>query len=141
MGIANVGIALVMLVGGGAGATLRFLLDQYLQNVHGMSPLRAVNRINAIGTSVLALVIVLTAEVALTRGRGDAAYVCAFFLALTGGFTTFSTAMVNSVKDSSSLSEAFANQAMSVLVSLAGFFGTCALVWCGIELGALLTGR
>lgn len=140
MEIGSVGIAVVVALGGGVGAVLRFLLDQYLQKARGFSPLRAVNRINFIGSSALALVMGLTSLSVLAWGVGSAAYVCAFFVSLTGGFTTFSTAMVNSLQGTTGFMEAFRVQVLSLVMSVIGFLGMLAVLWLVLLAVGLSTG-
>ena len=100
---------LAVAVGGGTGAAARYGLDTYLKSRRGWAPLWSLAVVNLLGTALLGLVLGFTSQhTAGTGGLGgpvstdgagatSAARDILFPLlgvGLAGGFTTFSTVMV-----------------------------------------------
>lgn len=100
---------LAVAVGGGTGAAARYGLDTYLKSRRGWAPLWSLTVVNLLGTALLGLVLGFTSQyTAGTGGLGgpvntdgtgatSAARDILFPLlgvGLAGGFTTFSTVMV-----------------------------------------------
>ena len=90
---------ILIAVCGGLGAVGRYLMEQYLKGTRGWSPLSTVSVINLLGSALLGLLtgIIFVAveaqpQTVMVPAAVSAAAVC-------GGFTTFSTAMVEAVKE------------------------------------------
>lgn len=80
--------ALVVAVAGGAGAALRHLADRSATRRWGPGQVRGILAVNLAGSFVAGLLVGLTGDGTAVRTAG---------LALLGGFTTFSTAVVQSL--------------------------------------------
>ncbi|MGJ4116722.1 CrcB family protein [Corynebacterium macclintockiae] len=93
-------------IGGGAGAAARYQLDTYLKSRRGWAPLWSLAVINLLGTIALGVVLgfvlqhpgALQQPEALQPSGGAASALSILFpligVGVAGGFTTFSTAMV-----------------------------------------------
>lgn len=98
----------VVAVPGGIGAVGRYLLDKYLKTVRGWSPVRSVAAVNIVGTALLAslTLIAVFSTVPLDKETVTSAAMLGV-AALAGGFTTYSTAMVEALKDRSGMATNF----------------------------------
>ena len=87
---------LAVAVGGGTGAAARYGLDTYLKSRRGWAPLWSLAVVNLLGTIVLGLVFGFTSQHSTGSGVGTAGDILfpLVGLGLAGGFTTFSTVMV-----------------------------------------------
>lgn len=87
---------LAVAVGGGTGAAARYGLDTYLKSRRGWEPLWSLAVVNLLGTIVLGLVFGFTSQHSTGSGVGTAGDILfpLVGLGLAGGFTTFSTVMV-----------------------------------------------
>ncbi|WP_298075338.1 CrcB family protein [uncultured Corynebacterium sp.] len=100
---------LAVAVGGGTGAAARYGLDTYLKSRRGWAPLWSLAVVNLLGTALLGLVLGLTSQHAAgigglggsvgadgtgaTSAAGDILFPLVG-VGFAGGFTTFSTVMV-----------------------------------------------
>lgn len=80
--------ALVVAVAGGTGAALRHLADRSATRRWGPGQVRGILAVNLVGSFVAGLLVGVTHDGTLLRTTG---------LALLGGFTTFSTAVVQTL--------------------------------------------
>lgn len=87
---------LAVAVGGGTGAAARYGLDTYLKSRRGWAPLWSLAVVNLLGTIVLGLVFGFTSQHSTGSGVGTAGDILfpLIGVGLAGGFTTFSTVMV-----------------------------------------------
>ena len=87
---------LAVAVGGGTGAAARYGLDTYLKSRRGWEPLWSLAVVNLLGTIVLGLVFGFTSQHSTGSGVGTAGDILfpLIGVGLAGGFTTFSTVMV-----------------------------------------------
>lgn len=100
---------LAVAVGGGTGAAARYGLDTYLKSRRGWAPLWSLAVVNLLGTALLGLILGFTSqhaagigELAEPAGAGAPGATTAtqhilfplVGVGLAGGFTTFSTVMV-----------------------------------------------
>lgn len=87
---------LAVAVGGGTGAAARYGLDTYLKSRRGWAPLWSLAVVNLLGTIVLGLVLGFTSQYSTGSGVGTAGDILfpLIGVGLAGGFTTFSTVMV-----------------------------------------------
>ena len=87
--------ALLLVLGGGAGAALRYLADTALRERAGLAPGTSTLLVNALGCLVAgvaaALLLVGARDAAVQQGAAVAVAVCA-------GFTTFSTASLDALR-------------------------------------------
>lgn len=100
---------LAVAVGGGTGAAARYGLDTYLKSRRGWAPLWSLAVVNLLGTALLGLVLGFTSQHAAgigglggsvgadgtgaTSAAGDILFLLVG-VGFAGGFTTFSTVMV-----------------------------------------------
>lgn len=87
---------LAVAVGGGTGAAARYGLDTYLKSRRGWAPLWSLAVVNLLGTVLLGLVLGFTSQHSTGSGVGTAGDILfpLIGVGLAGGFTTFSTVMV-----------------------------------------------
>ncbi|MCG7456635.1 CrcB family protein [Corynebacterium sp. ACRPH] len=87
---------LAVAVGGGTGAAARYGLDTYLKSGRGWAPLWSLSVVNLLGTVLLGLVLGFTSQYSTSSGAGTAGDILfpLVGVGLAGGFTTFSTVMV-----------------------------------------------
>lgn len=100
----NTGATLIELLavalGGGTGAAARYVLDTHLKSQRGWAPLWSLAVVNLLGTAVLGLVLGYTSQhldgAAGSTSAGETQDILYPLLGigLAGGFTTFSTVMV-----------------------------------------------
>ncbi|OFT33505.1 chromosome condensation protein CrcB [Corynebacterium sp. HMSC08A12] len=87
---------LAVAVGGGTGAAARYGLDTYLKSRRGWAPLWSLAVVNLLGTALLGLILGFTSQHSTGSGVGTAGDILfpLIGVGLAGGFTTFSTVMV-----------------------------------------------
>ena len=127
---------------GGLGAVGRYLLERHLKGNRGWTPMRAVSAVNLLGCALLGLfsgVIIALSEVpsyapSETHSGGVMLSLAVAATALCGGFTTFSTAMVEAVREPRGMRNAGTTLAVVLVgciiafsaMMLLGFMGTAA---------------
>ncbi|WP_459610525.1 CrcB family protein [Corynebacterium urogenitale] len=90
----------VIALPGGVGAVGRYLLDTHLKVVRGWPPVKSVAVVNLVGTGLLASLTLIAVFITVPLEKGAVTTAVMMGVAsLAGGFTTFSTAMVEAVKD------------------------------------------
>jgi len=126
---------ILIAVCGGLGAVGRYVMEQYLKGSRGWSPLSTVSVINLLGGALLGLLtgIIFVAveaqpQTVMVPAAVSAAAVC-------GGFTTFSTAMVEEVKRAWGMWNSIASLVFNLLFCVLTF-GLLALI--GTFLGSLI---
>lgn len=123
---------IIIVLCGGLGAVARYSLEQYLKSSRGWKPLNAVAAINLLGSGLLGLLSGIVIIASETQSQSFAVTAAVGAAALCGGFTTFSTAMVEAAK-----APRLANSAGNLLYTLVGcmiLYGVMALL--GSFLGA-----
>ena len=84
---------------GGLGAVGRCLLERHFKGTRGWTPMRAVSAINLLGCALLGLLSGIILALSEANSGGWLLTVAVAATALCGGFTTFSTAMVEAVQE------------------------------------------
>lgn len=90
---------ILIAVCGGLGAVGRYMMEQYLKGTRGWSPLSTVSVINLLGSALLGLLGEIAIVAADAQPQSVVIPAVLSVAALCGGFTTFSTAMVEAVKE------------------------------------------
>ncbi len=84
---------------GGLGAVGRYLLERHFKGTRGWTPMRAVSVINLLGCALLGLLSGIILALSEAHGGGWLLPAAVAATALCGGFTTFSTAIVEAVQE------------------------------------------
>ena len=84
---------------GGLGAVGRYLLERHFKGTRGWTPMRAVSAINLLGCVLLGLLSGIILALSEAHGGGWLLPAAVAATALCGGFTTFSTAIVEAVQE------------------------------------------
>ena len=84
---------------GGLGAVGRYLLERHFKGTRGWTPMRAVSAINLLGCVLLGLLSGIILALSEAHGGGWLLPAAVAATALCGGFTTFSTAMVEAAQE------------------------------------------
>ena len=84
---------------GGLGAVGRYLLERHFKGTRGWTPMRAVSVINLLGCALLGLLSGIILALSEAQGGGWLLPAAVAATALCGGFTTFSTAIVEAVQE------------------------------------------
>ena len=125
---------ILIAVCGGLGAVGRYLMEQHLKSSRGWSPLSTVSVINLLGSALLGLLGGMAIAAADAQPQSVVIPAVLSAAALCGGFTTFSTAMVEALKESQRGKSA-RNLGFALLGSII-FLGTAGML--GQFLGSLI---